>query len=203
MKKPKSQYLIRDHETLRAVSDPLRMQIVEMLLNEKQTVKQVAQKLGLAPSKLYYHFKALEDLGLIKVVDTRMVSNMQEKTYQSSHGSIEVDPALLTISSAEGQESIMEGVRSTIDLTREDLIRSLQARQYQLDQGAEKKPRRIILNRLASRVSEDRIAEFQDRLKELIDEFEKEDKLPRRKGLQVYAFTIALYPSFYFDGSRE
>ncbi len=201
--KPASPFLIRDLETLRAVSDPLRMQIVELLLNEKQTVKQVAEKLGLAPSKLYYHFNALEKLGLIKVVETRMVANMLEKSFQAAASSIDVDPALLTLSTDEGKETIEKALTSTIDGTRDDIVRSLQARQFQLEQGAEEQPRRFIINRLVSRVTEERIQEFQDRLMALMQEFESEDKLPRRKNLQAYALTVAFYPSFYFEAPSK
>lgn len=198
-KNARSPFLIRDLETLRAVSDPLRMQIVELLLSEKQTVKQVAEKLGLAPSKLYYHFNALEKMGLIKVMETRMVANMLEKSFQAVASSIDVDPSLLNLSTDEGKENIQTVLTSTIDGTRDDIIRSLQARQFQLEQGAEEQPRRFILNRVISRVSEERIKEFQDRLTSLIQEFESEEKLPRRKGLQAYALTVAFYPSFYFE----
>jgi DNA-binding transcriptional ArsR family regulator len=198
-----SPFLIRDLETLRAVSDPLRVQITELLLHEKQTVKQVAEKLGLAPSKLYYHFNALENLGLIEVVETRMVANMQEKSYRATASYVNVDPALLNLSTEEGQESINTVLASTIDATREDIFRSLQARQFQLEQGADEHPRRFIINRITSRVTEERIQEFQDRLVALIQEFEDEDKKSKGSNLQAYALTVAFYPSFYFQNPSK
>ncbi|MEW6402716.1 MAG: helix-turn-helix domain-containing protein [Chloroflexota bacterium] len=197
--KTESPFMIRDLETLRALSDPLRMQIVELLLYEKQTVKQVAEKLGLAASKLYYHFNTLEKLGLIEVVETRMVANMQEKSYKATANSVSVDPALLTFSTEEGKENISTMLASSIDATREDILRSLQARQFQLEQGAQEQPRRFIINRLTSRVTEERITEFQDRLVALMHEFEDEDLKTKNKDAQTYALTVAFYPSFYFQ----
>jgi DNA-binding transcriptional ArsR family regulator len=202
-KKLATPFLIRDLETLRAVSDPLRVQIVELLLNDKQTVKQVAEKLGLAPSKLYYHFNALENLALIEVVETRMVSNMQEKSYKATASYMDVDPALLNLATDEGKETISTVLSSTIDATREDILRSLHARQFQLEQGAEEQPRRFIINRVTSRVSEERIQELQDRLGALIQEFEEEDKKPKSSKLQAYALTVAFYPSFYFQKTSK
>ena len=189
---------IQDLETLRAVSDPLRIQIVELLTNQNLTVKQVAEKLGLAPSKLYYHFGALEKLGMIEVAETRMVSNIVEKVYQSNADQLDVDPSLLKFSKEGDNEPFNILISSTIDATREDIIRSLQARQFQLDQGAAEQSRRFIINRVVSRISEERVAEFQARLVQLIQEFESEDEHASRK-LQPYALTVALYPSFYFD----
>jgi DNA-binding transcriptional ArsR family regulator len=202
MKKEKmhKHFHIKDLETLRAVSDPMRIQIVELLSTQNLTVKQVAEKLGLAPSKLYYHFGALEKLGMIEVAETRMVSNMVEKVYQSNADQLDVDPSLLRFSKEGDNESFNILISSTIDATREDIIRSLQARQFQLDQGATEQSRRFIINRVVSQIPEERVAEFQERLVQLIQEFEGEDERASRKAnLHPYALTVALYPSFYFD----
>jgi DNA-binding transcriptional ArsR family regulator len=196
--KAKSRFYIADLETLRAISDPLRVQIVELLGGKPLTVKQVAEKLGLAPSKLYYHFGALEKLGLIEVAETRMVANMQEKKYRSTAEIVDVDPSLFQFTKEGDNEPINILISSTIDATREDLFRSLQARQFQLEQGADETPRRMIVNRIVSHVSEERIGEFQERLVKLIQEFEAEDKTSKSTD-QTYALTVALYPSFYFE----
>ncbi|HRQ23806.1 MAG TPA: helix-turn-helix domain-containing protein [Anaerolineales bacterium] len=200
--KAKSRFYIADLETLRAISDPLRVQIVELLGGKPLTVKQVAEKLGLAPSKLYYHFGALEKLGLIEVAETRMVANMQEKKYRSTAEIVDVDPSLFQFSKEGDNEPINILISSTIDATREDLIRSLQARQFQLGQGADETPRRMIVNRIVSHVSEERVAEFQERLVKLIQEFEAEDKTSKSTD-QTYALTVALYPSFYFEKTTK
>lgn len=194
----KRRFHVSNLETLRAIADPLRVQIMELLEGQTLTVKQVAEKLGLAPSKLYYHFGALEKLGLIEVAETRMVANMQEKTYQSAADVLDVDPSLFKFSKEGDNESINMLLASTIDATREDLNRSLQARQFQLDQGAQEQPRRMIVNRVVSHVSEKRVGEFQDRLVKLIQEFEAEDKTSKPAD-QPYALAVAFYPSFYFD----
>jgi len=201
-KKPKA-FRITDLETLRAVSDPLRVQIVELLAADL-TVKQVAEKLGLAPSKLYYHFTTLEKLGLIEVAETRMVSNMVEKVYRSSADLVDVDPALFKFAKEGSNESMNMVINSTIDATRDDIIRSLQARQFQLEQGVDEQPRRFIINRLISRISEERVGEFQDRLVTLLQEFESEnDASSRKTDLQPYALTVAFYPSFYFETPKK
>jgi DNA-binding transcriptional ArsR family regulator len=198
----KKRFHIGDLETLRAIADPLRVQILELLESQSLTVKQVADKLGLAPSKLYYHFGALEKLGMIEVAETRMVANMLEKTYTSAAHYLDVDPALFKFSKEGDNEPINILLASTIDATREDLLRSMQARQFQLEQGAEETPRRVIINRIVSSVSEKRIEEFQARLIKLIQEFEAEDAKSKTAD-QPYALTVAFYPSFYFDRATK
>lgn len=196
--KERKRFHISDLETLRAVADPLRMQIMELLEGQALTVKQVAEKLGLAPSKLYYHIGALEKLGMIEVAETRMISNMLEKTYVSAAELLDVDPALFKFSKDGDNEPINILLSSTIDATREDLLRSMQARQFQLAQGADETPRNVIINRIVSNISEKRIAEFQERLIKLLQEFEAEDRVTKSSN-QPYALTVAFYPSFYFD----
>lgn len=203
-KKQPQPFQIKDLETLRAVSDPLRVQIIELLIGQTLTVKQVAEKLGLAPSKLYYHFATLEKLGLIEVAETRMVANMVEKTYRSNADVMDVAPTLFKFSKEDENESFTMAIKTVIDSTRDDIVRSLQARQFQLEQGAAEEPRRFILNRIVSRVSEKRVNEFQTRLVKLLQEFEAEDDAsPRDSNLQPYALTVAFYPSFYFDKPKK
>lgn len=194
----KKHFQVSDLETLRAIADPLRVQILELMEGQSLTVKQVAEKLGLAPSKLYYHFGALEKLGLIEVAETRMVANMLEKKFRSNADLVDVDPDLFKFSKVGDNEPINILLASTIDATRDDLLRSLQARQFQLEQGADEQPRRLIINRVVSRVPEERIVEFQDRLAKLVKEFEAEDQTSKSSD-QPYALSVAFYPSFYFD----
>jgi DNA-binding transcriptional ArsR family regulator len=202
--KPDRSFRIADLDTLRAVSDPLRVQIIELLQDQDLTVKQVAEKLGLAPSKLYYHFTTLEKLGLIEVAETRMVANMVEKVFTSSADALDIDPAIFRFSREGDNEPFTTAIASTIDATREDIIRSLQARRFQLEQGAPEKSRRFIINRVISRIPEQRVEEFQERLVQLLQEFEKEnDATVKGSRHQPYALTVAFYPSFYFERPKK
>ncbi len=192
---PQGEFVIQDLETLKVVADPLRTQVVELLVADALTVRQVAERLGLASSKLYYHFGLLEKHGLIRVVSTRLVANVQEKLYRAAAVDYDVDKRLLAFSTPEGQENITTLVRTTIDATREDLLRSFQARAFALEQGAAApQPRPVIISRLMSRLSAERADAFRERLHALLREFGAADA---GAGAQSFALTIAFYPSFY------
>lgn len=193
-------FIIHDLETLKVVADPLRSQILEILIHQPATVKQIAEKLGLTPSNLYYHINQLEKYKLIIVVETRMVANMLEKLYRATAANLDIDPELLNFATDTGKETIHTVLTSTIDTTREDILRSLQARYFVLDQGAKEHPRRFILTRLVSRMEESRIEEFQSRLDALIHDFSAADNKDQSRddGHPAYAFTVAFYPTFYF-----
>jgi predicted transcriptional regulator len=195
-------YIIKDLETLKVVADPVRNQILEVLEKKPQNVKEVADKLGLAPSKLYYHFNMLEKVGLINVVETRQIANLIEKYYHTTSRFIDIDHNLLNFSTVEGKENMFTMVSSTIDTTREDLLRSLQARSLQIEQGLPGKVRSLTISRHLSNMSDEKADEFHKRFNELIEEFiDADTKNPEE---QTFALTIALYPSFYFrDLNKE
>lgn len=198
-KKSTGTFMIKDLDTLRTVADPLRAQILELIIQEPQTIRQISEKLGHAPSKLYYHFGLLEKVGLIAVAETRMVANMVEKVYRATAANIDIEPSLCTFTTEVGKETIRTIVTPVLDVTREDLLRSLQAREYQLDRGAAAQPREMIVNRCVSHLSEPRVNEFRERLKALLQEFEQADEGAPSVDSPNYALTIAYYPSFYFE----
>jgi DNA-binding transcriptional ArsR family regulator len=196
-------FMIKDLDTLKVIADPLRFQLLELLALEPMTVKQLAEKLGLAPSKLYYHVNMLEDYGLIEVADTRIVSGIIEKHYSVISDSVDILPELLSFTSQAGRENINTLLISTIDATREDLLRSLQARAFELDQGASEQTRHVMINRTLSRLPEEQAEEFIHKLKNLMDEFDSADSSGDN---QAFALTIAYYPTFYYkelDASVE
>ena len=202
---PLETFEIDDLETLRVISDPLRTQIYETLIPEALAVNQIAEKLGLSATKLYYHVNLLEKYGLIQVVKTNTIGNLIEKYYRAVASNLEVASKLFSFSSDEGKENISAMVKSALDATREDLLRSLEARAAALEQGAEERIRQVILTRLTSKISEEKAEEFQERLKALLKEFDDAniETAERAEALQDYALMVTFYPSFYFHGPEE
>lgn len=188
-------FLVRDYDTLKVIADPLRAQIVEILLRAPLNVKQVAERLGLAPSKLYYHFGLLEKIGLVAVADTRQIANIVEKSYRVVAANIEVDPALFNFNTEAGKENLNTALLATLDTTRDDVMRSLHARYSALEGGAPPRPRNMMLSRVLSRIADKRADEFKARLAALLQEFDTADD---DAAAETYALMIAFYPSFYY-----
>ena len=201
----KKVFRVTDFETLKIIANPLRFQIVESLLSKPLTVKQVAEKLGLAPSKLYYHVKQLEECGLIEVVETRLVSNMVEKVYRAAATEVEIDPALCSIATSEGQEQVNTMITATIDTTREDLVRSFEAYALERDMGEETQPRRAYVTRATSRIDSARVEEFRSRLDALMEEFEAADTDGAAATEELFPYTLmmAFYRQAYYPDSDE
>ncbi|HMN59124.1 MAG TPA: winged helix-turn-helix domain-containing protein [Anaerolinea sp.] len=108
-------HMIEDLATLQVIAEPLRAQIFEVLANDMLTVRQVSERLGLTPSRLYYHINLLEQHGLIQVVETRTVMNMIEKVYQAVAPNLEVADALLEFTSPETRQQTVNMITSIVD----------------------------------------------------------------------------------------
>jgi DNA-binding transcriptional ArsR family regulator len=92
---PRATYHLDSIEKLKAVADPLRVQILIETADAARTVKQIATKLGVPQTRLYYHVKVLEKHGFIGVVSRRMVSGIEERSYKATATNWNVSAELL------------------------------------------------------------------------------------------------------------
>lgn len=201
--KPAPVLIIKDLETLKIMADPLRNQILEILAPEKQTINQIAEKLGLSPSKLYYHINLLEKHGLIQEVNTIVKANIIEKVYWITAYECKMDHDLFNFSTPEGQESVITAMVTPIDSTREDIVRSLEARATALEKGAEQHPREVVIFREVRKMSDQTADKFTERLKQVLEDFENFEGDNDSDDSHMRALTLAFYPSFYYDGQEE
>ncbi|MGK5518805.1 helix-turn-helix domain-containing protein [Micromonospora sp. URMC 107] len=66
---------------LRALADPLRATLLELLLERAATVTELARAVDRPKSSVAYHVNALVDAGLLRVVRTRRVRAIDERYY--------------------------------------------------------------------------------------------------------------------------
>jgi DNA-binding transcriptional ArsR family regulator len=197
-------FLVDNLETLKVMTDPTRIEILHILASEPQTINQVAEKLGLTNSRLYYHFKQLEDHGLISVVNTRMVNNIVEKFYWSTAEDFDIDTTLLDFSSDSGKENIERLVSSSLETTRMDMLRTLQARREKLNKGAASVPREMVITNIKKRLKDETFEVFINRLKELLEEFSKlPEEVSEGEDINQFSLAVYAYPNYYYDQGQE
>ena len=68
-------------EQLRALADPLRDTLLELVLERAATVTEMAQAVDRPKSTIAYHVNLLVDAGLLRVVRTRRVRAIEERYY--------------------------------------------------------------------------------------------------------------------------
>src|SRR5438128_3188419 len=88
-------FVISDVEGLKAIAEPLRFQLLMAIAeSDSTTVKELAARLDVPQTRLYYHVGILERSGLIRVASKRLVSGIEERRYEATAKNWSVDPAL-------------------------------------------------------------------------------------------------------------
>lgn len=138
--RPAAELVITDVEQLKAMSDPLRLQLLDLMSDapiRTWTARELAERLATKQTKLYHHLGMLEERGFIRVAETRMVSGILEKRYAVTALSFRLDRFLLTGPGGEGvvarvldavfekaRSEIVAGVRAgLIDMDTDDPVR--------------------------------------------------------------------------------
>lgn len=82
-------------EEIKIYSDPYRLRILKTFLDfgRPATVKEVADRMGEVPAKVYYHVKKLESIGLVSIDHTEIINGIVAKYYDSYSGQIEIKAA--------------------------------------------------------------------------------------------------------------
>jgi DNA-binding transcriptional ArsR family regulator len=174
---PSARREVNDVETLRAMSDPLRLAILRLLMFDADvavrvmSAKEIAAELGEPQTKLYRHLKQLEDAKLIEVAETRVVSGIIEQRYRTAQLDVRLSPALMGDTDVRGD--LMTTVGAVIDEFRQELRRNVRANRVDMRPFSDPDSVGLILQvGYARRMNVERAREFRDRLAALIDEFE-------------------------------
>lgn len=193
---PADEFIINDLETLKVVSDPLRLQLLQLLAQQPRTVKELAADLDVPPTKLYYHINLMEKHQLIRVVETRIVSGIVEKQYLRTAFHYRIQRGLLSPGADIGDETLNKLLTTLLDDTRQDIRRAVQANLIDLDTAHPPNRMALMIQREVARISPERADEFHKRVMELVRDFQSEDPDPTKlKEGQGYALVVMWYPT--------
>ena len=121
--------VISDVEQLKAISDPLRLRLIEIASEDPSrpwTAKALAERLGTKQTKLYHHLNLLEERGFLRVAETRMVSGIVEKGYAATARSYRLEPGLLG-GSAAGDKALDDMLDAVFTKSRSEIIAAVRA----------------------------------------------------------------------------
>jgi DNA-binding transcriptional ArsR family regulator len=159
---------------LRAMADPLRGTILDLLLERAATVAELAAAVTRPKSTIAHHVNVLVDAGLLRVVRTRRVRAIDERYYGRTARLFQVgvldrpgeDPTTVHENSLSVAAGEARGAHAADEL-------------------------RAILRH--ARVPEERAEELWQRILVIVQEF---SRLPR-SGETVFGLAAALYPTDY------
>jgi DNA-binding transcriptional ArsR family regulator len=196
---PADKLAITSLETVKVLSDPLRLQILEQMLAQPVTVKQLAAELKLPQTKLYYHMNMLEEHGLVRVVSTRVVSGIIEKMYWVTAYSIELDKTLFAAPGGKGiSDEVNSLLQTMFDGVRIDLNRSVAAglvdiTKVSADEDSE--PKHAILVRSRAHVPEDKVEELYKKMRALVEEFGSYESYDTDNHDPVHGLMVVMFPT--------
>ncbi len=212
---PDPERIVADVETLKAISDPLRLRILETMVTRVErgwSVKELAAALAVPQTRLYHHVELLVERDLLRPVEQRVVSGIIETRYRVAALSLRLDHRLM---SGEGalHDAARDLLHSVFDEAREEVGRALHAfLEASADRGTDgpadpgasldgqdpaasldaddRRTDKPILHRGLARVSPARAAEFRSRLTELLRDFDTDGDAP---DAEAWGFLVALY----------
>lgn len=96
--------VVRDPETMAVLLDPERRRLLEALREEPDSASGLARRLGDSRQRLNYHLRALEEAGLLEILEERRRGNCVERVLRVVARRFVVDPAALGELAAEPEE---------------------------------------------------------------------------------------------------
>ena len=185
---PRPELVITDVEQLRAISDPLRIRIIEAMAElplRSWTAKELAEQLRTSQTKLYHHLGLLEQRGIIEVAETRMVSGILEKRYRVTAVSFRVDRSLF---GGGGVDAVADLLDAIFDKARTEILAGQRAGIVDLT-AEEHEQRRMRLSASHVRLSPASVR----RVQRLIERLAAVDDLEEPEGTD-YGLVVAFYP---------
>ena len=185
---PEPERLVSDVETLKALSDPLRLRILETMVTDAGSawsVKELAAALAVPQTRLYHHVELLVERDLLRAAEQRVVSGIIETRYRLAALSLRLDPQLVRGGGA-GESAAREMLTAVFDETRRDVVRLL----ADPNLGDETSLDRPLVSRGVARLTPEQARELRARLVAIVEEY---DGLADQPGARTYRTLIAMY----------
>ena len=101
-------------EEIKALAHPLRRRILELMIDAPITTKQVADRIGEKPTKLYHHVETLESAGFLRLVRTQKKRGTVEKYYEAVAKRFVMDrQAVEVCSQSDAEQGELETIIAT------------------------------------------------------------------------------------------
>lgn len=193
---------ISSPETLRAISDPTRLRILEVMVQRQDppwSVKELAAALDVPPTRLYHHVEQLLAHDVVRAVERRVVSGIIETRYRAAALSFQLDRRLFEGDADEATRMLHDTLVTVFDTARDEIEAAMRSGAPGpaggTDGGRGEGGDRVLVARSLARLTPERAAEFRRRLTELQEEFAGEEPgAPPRPGEEPWGIVLAVYP---------
>lgn len=116
--------MITDPETIKVLSDALRIRILDVLQRlQVASATTLAEELGESAPKISYHLKQMEKHEIVYLAETRTKGNLIENLYAPTAEQFMIQRDLSAPNNAEFSEAIMQTMRELNAMMSADLLR--------------------------------------------------------------------------------
>jgi DNA-binding transcriptional ArsR family regulator len=145
------------HGVHKALADPLRIRLVEWLMERPRSARELADCAGLPADRLYYHLGQLEQAGLIEVAEyRRLPRGKAERVYAPAETEPPGDDA--------SPQETAAFLGSVLEATAMDITAAFQAKQAG-------RRREVDVTRAALRLTDEALAELRGHLAQVAARF--------------------------------
>ena len=126
----KDVHYLESPEDVKTFMDRTRIRIfADIMGNRRLTVKQIATELDQPVTRVHYHVKELERIGVLEVVDTNLKRNLVERLYSRTAGSIMLGPdvrrQLRALPPDSGNDATVSMLLTALDYVQGEITRYL------------------------------------------------------------------------------
>jgi DNA-binding transcriptional ArsR family regulator len=180
---PEQIKILSTEQQIKAYVHPARMSIISLLAEGKRTVSGVAKEFGVHPATITHHFKLLEKIDLIKLVEKRDTGRNIEKYYRAVALNFEVklrrDKPVNK--KALGLSILRNSLSTAVKEVRDE----------------DNKP--VIALMESARIQSADIPKFQKKLMSLLKSFRSFDV----GSGEAYTLNIGFYPDYTYKDSKK
>ncbi len=177
---------------LRAMADPTRTAILDLVLDRAATVTELAEALGKPKATVDHHVKVLQRAGLLKVVRTHRVRAITERYWGRTARTIRIANVATRARASDPAERADPAdpaqLTHFLAVTLADLRDAVDAG---VGPGPGTAPGPLLSTYRRARVPHERAAEFAERLHQLALEF----STTPRGGDVVYGLSVTIFPT--------
>ena len=180
------QTFITDPSQFEALTSGLRVRILG-LCRQPSSVREIAERLGMPVTRLYYHTNLLADAGFIEVVHTRKSGARIEKIYRATGHTITPGPEMLT--------NVKDAGTTAKALTAMVLEPARAETQDAFQRRFEGNEQRMHVGRAVAILTTAEVEDIESRISALIAEYLTGELNLDDPQARVYAFTYTLVPT--------
>ncbi len=178
-------YVVKNLQQAKILTDPFRLKILKEFVEEPRTTKQVADRLGEKPTRLYRHVDALRHVGLLELKHERPKRGTVERYLQAVATRFAVDPGLFESDGGSGgRREMINAIFQEVQTDAENAIATMRR------EGEDQRP---LVAKFQGRGTPSQFRELRRKITKWLDECQAEQNNAENEDHVEFGGLVTLY----------